>query len=106
VNEDTSAAGESSELMLAHLLTHEARTLLNAIGGFAELLVAGACRGLCGEAHAMAAEIARAARDLEVVLDAATALLGASARGVRVGELVSLIGLRGNDAPFSARASF
>lgn len=83
MNEDTSAAGESSELMLAHLLTHEARTLLNAIGGFAELLVAGACGGLCGEAHAMAAEIARAARDLEAVLDAATALLEPSSEHQR-----------------------
>ena len=75
MNEDTSAAVESSELVLAHLLTHEARTLLNAIGGFAELLVLGAYGGLCGEAHAVAAEIARAARDLEAVLDAATAIL-------------------------------
>lgn len=60
---------------LADLLAHEARTPLNAIKGFAELLVAGGCGPLGAEAQGCAAEIARAARDLEVALAAAAASL-------------------------------
>ena len=64
---------------LADLLAHGARTPLNAIKGFAELLLAGAAGPLGAEARGHIAEIARAACDLEAALVEAGAWLAGSA---------------------------
>jgi hypothetical protein len=60
---------------VARLLTHESRTPLNAITGFAELLLAGDSGSLSAEARSAVAEIARAARDLEAAMAAAGVLI-------------------------------
>lgn len=60
---------------VARLLTHESRTPLNAITGFAELLLAGDGGPLSAESRSAVAEIARAARDLEAAMAAAGVLI-------------------------------
>ena len=60
---------------VARLLTHESRTPLNAITGFAELLLAGDGGPLSAESRAAVSEIARAARDLEAAMAAAGVLI-------------------------------
>ena len=71
--------GDPSKLscieLVARLLTDELRMPLNAITGFAELLLAGDGGPLSAELRSAVAEIARAARDLEAAMAAAGVLI-------------------------------
>ena len=85
------AAGE-----LARLLAHDTRTPLNAVQGFAELLLSGAAGPLAADAVGYVAEIARAGRALEVAVALAQELaeLDASvaATDVQLPELLREVG--------------
>lgn len=78
---DDQAPAPAGPRPLALLLAHEARTPLNAIKGYAELLLAGAGGPLAAEARDHVAEIARAAHDLEAALAEAAVALAASGDG-------------------------
>ena len=83
---------------LARLLAHDVRTPLNAIRGFADLLLAGAGGPLSGAATGLLAEIGRASRSLEVSIRLAQELaesnctMGGSGTAIELATMIKSCG--------------